>query len=176
MSRDFADDLRATVERACRLLDAMPAEVATRRPAPGKWSPIEILGHLIDSASNNHQRFVRAQFSEDLRFDGYAQDAWVLAQAYQAAAWPDVVSLWRSLNLHLAHVMEQTPRVELERLRTVHNLDQLAWEVVPRDESTTLEYFMRDYVGHLKHHLQQIDPKMSDAPRRQRESSVLKTT
>jgi hypothetical protein len=172
---DFADDLRATVERASASLQAMPADFATRRPAAGKWSPIEIIGHLIDSASNNHQRFVWARFREDLRFDGYAQDAWVVAQDYQSAPWLDVVSLWRAYNLHLARVMEQTPDAELRRLRTDHNLDQRAWEVVPRDEPTTLEYFMRDYVGHLKHHLRQIDPTLADPPRRQRQNSVLKT-
>jgi hypothetical protein len=41
--------------------------------------------------------------------------------------------------------------------RSRHNLDQMAWQPVPRDQPATLDYFMADYVGHLKHHLQQID-------------------
>ncbi|MEZ4415745.1 MAG: DinB family protein [Gemmatimonadota bacterium] len=165
---DFAQDLRTTVEHASTVLSAMPPGVGTRRPGPGKWSPIEILGHLIDSASNNHQRFVRAQFREDLSFDGYAQDEWVTAQSYRAATWSEVVDLWRAFNLHLAHVMEQTPTAELRRPRADHNLHQIGWELVSPDEPTTLEYFMRDYVGHLKHHLQQIDPGLCDPPRSQR--------
>ena len=65
---DYADDLRATVVRASASLAAMPDEAAARRPAPGKWSPKEIVGHLVDSAANNHQRFVRAQSQDDLVF------------------------------------------------------------------------------------------------------------
>lgn len=168
MKRDFVEDLTTTVERASPLLHAMPSHLTSRRPSPESWSPIEILGHLIDSASNNHRRFVRASLGEDLRFEGYAQNAWVATQAYQSARWGEIVTLWRAFNLHLAHVMERTPASSLERRHTEHNLDQIAWEAVPREEPTTLEYLMRDYVGHLKHHLRQIDPDLSDAPRRQR--------
>jgi hypothetical protein len=66
------------------------------------------VSHLIDSAANNHQRFVRACRGEDLRFEGYAQDAWVAAQAYESAHWDEIVTLWRTHNLHLAYVMDQT--------------------------------------------------------------------
>ncbi len=174
MGFDAAEDLRATVERASERLAAMSVDDATRSPAPGKWSPLEILGHLIDSASNNHQRFVRARFREDLRFEGYAQEAWVTAQAYASEPWAEVVVLWRAFNLHLAHVMERTTEAERVRLRPDHALDQLAWEPVPPGEPATLEYFMRDYVGHLKHHLRQIDPELADPPRRQRPGGALK--
>ena len=93
---DYADDLRATVGRASASLSAMPDEAAARRPAPGKWSAKEIIGHLVDSAANNHQRFVRAQFQDDLIFSGYAQDRWVSVQRYQDAPWQDLVTLWRT--------------------------------------------------------------------------------
>jgi hypothetical protein len=127
-----------------------------RRPGPGKWSPREIIGHLIDSASNNHQRFVRAQFQDDLIFPGYAQDEWVAAQRYQDAAWEDLLTLWRSFNLHIAHVMETVPEEQRLRQRVRHNLDQLAWRPIPREQPATLDYFMGDYVAHLKHHLAKI--------------------
>ena len=81
----------------------------TRRPAPGKWSPREIIGHLIDSASNNHQRFVRASFQDDLVFAGYDQDRWVAMQRYQEARWEDLLTLWASFNRHLARVMASDP-------------------------------------------------------------------
>ena len=165
---DFADDLRATVMRASAALRAFTPEQAARELRPGKWSPAEIIGHLVDSASNNHQRFVRAQFRTDLRFDGYDQDAWVGAQAYRTASWPLLLDLWESFNLHLARVMETTPQDVLRAVRNDHNLHQLAWEMVPEDEPVTLEYFMRDYVGHLKHHLRRIDPDLADPPARQR--------
>jgi hypothetical protein len=95
MRQDFAEDLATTVQRASPLLYAMPSHLASRRPFPQRWSAIEIVGHPIDSASNNHQRFVRACLGEDLRFEGYAQDACVAAQAYHLAHWDEIVELRR---------------------------------------------------------------------------------
>ena len=153
---DYAADLVATVERVARELAAVPAETASRRPAPGKWSAQEIVGHLVDSASNNHQRFVRARWQEDLVFPGYDQDAWVAAQRYDLADWRELVALWRGFNLQIARVMEGTPEDVRLRAHSRHNLDQIAWRAVPADRATTLDYFMRDYVAHLQHHLRQI--------------------
>ena len=153
---DYIRELRSAIERASPLLAAISDEESRRQPAPGKWSPREIIGHLIDSASNNHQRFVRARFQDSLVFPGYDQDAWVKVQAYREAPWPELLSLWRTFNLHIARVMELTPREARERVRTEHNLDQLAWKPIPRNQAATLDYFMSDYVGHLKHHLTQI--------------------
>jgi hypothetical protein len=156
--QDYVSDLRATIEKATPLLEGMSEEKTLCRPAPNKWSPREIIGHLVDSASNNHQRFVRAQFQEELIFPGYDQDAWVSSQRYQDAPWPDLVALWRTFNLHIARVMEATPDAARQRSRTTHNLDLLAWMPVPRDRPATLDYFMSDYVAHLKHHIRQIFP------------------
>jgi hypothetical protein len=134
----------------------MSEERSRLRPQPGKWCPREVIGHLIDSASNNHQRFVRAQFQDDLVFSGYEQDAWVSLQRYRDAPWEDLIVLWRSFNLHIARIMDSVPIDERVRLRPRHNLDELAWKPVPRDEPATLDYFMSDYVAHLQHHLAQI--------------------
>ncbi len=134
----------------------MPEQDVSTPVAAGKWTPREILGHLIDSASNNHQRFVRAQFKDDLVFPGYDQDAWVEVQAYEKAPWPELVDLWRSFNLHLAHVMANIPEQVRFRRVTDHNLDKIAWMTVPADQPATLDYFMADYVDHLEHHLHQI--------------------
>ncbi|MFL5622209.1 MAG: DinB family protein, partial [Gemmatimonadaceae bacterium] len=72
--QDYVIDLRESVENATAVLERMSDEASRRRPAPEKWSPREIIGHLGESASNNHQRFVRAQFQESLIFAGYEQD------------------------------------------------------------------------------------------------------
>lgn len=153
---DYVRELRWVVERGTPALLALSDADSGRRPAPGKWSPREVLGHLVDSASHNHQRFVRAQFQDDLIFPGYDQDAWVAAQHYQTAPWVDLITLWRAFNLHLARVMAAAPDAVRTRARTRHNLDQIAWQTVSVAEPTTLEYFMRDYVAHLRHHLRQI--------------------
>src|SRR5437764_8545226 len=104
--QDFLDDFRTTIDVAAKQLLKISAEKSQVPRAQGKWSPKEIIGHLIDSASNNHQRFVRAQFTDDLIFAGYEQDAWVSVQQYGRESWPLLVQLWKSFNLHLAHVME----------------------------------------------------------------------
>lgn len=153
---DYTKDLEKAVEAAFRSLSALPEEAAARRPAPGKWSPKEIIGHLIDSAANNHQRFVRAQFQDDLVFAGYAQDEWVVAQRYQDAPWGELLELWRAYNRHIARLIEAMPDEARMRERRRHNLHQVAFRTVPPDSSTTLDYFMRDYVLHLHHHLRQI--------------------
>jgi len=96
------------------------------RRAPGKWSPKEIVGHLIDSAANNHQRFVRAQFQDNLIFTGYEQQMWVSAQHYGEASWPSLVSLWKMYNLHLLHLISHIPVHRLTRLQQEHSLHRIA--------------------------------------------------
>ena len=154
--QDVLEDFVRTVEEAAaRLLSLTDAE-ASAPPAAGKWSAKEVIGHLVDSASNNHQRFVRAQLKEDLVFEGYAQEDWVRVQAYGDEPWPHLVNLWKFYNLHLAHVIERAPERERLRPRREHNLHEIGWAPVAREEPATLEHLMRDYVGHLKSHLRQI--------------------
>lgn len=93
---DYITDLRETVDRAAEQLLEVSEEAAAVRPSPGRWSAKEVVGHLIDSAAHNHQRFVRAQWQERLVFAGYEQDAWVAAQRYGDAPWVELVVLWRA--------------------------------------------------------------------------------
>jgi hypothetical protein len=154
--QDCVDDLRSTLSiEAARLLGISEND-AGRRPSPGKWSPKEIIGHLIDSAANNHGRFVRAQLTDDMVFRGYDQEAWVRLQRYNERPWTDLVSLWQEYNTHIASVIEGIPPERLSLLRSTHNLHEVAWRTIPRDQPATLDYFIRDYVGHMKHHLAQI--------------------
>jgi hypothetical protein len=121
---------------------------ATRLLAAGKWSRKQILGHLIDSAANNHQRFVRAQEQPSLVFPGYAQNHWVSCQRYSERAWSDLVALWESYNRHLAHVVASIPE---ERRAT--------WCVIGDGEPVTLGFLVTDYIRHLRHHLEQIEAR-----------------
>ena len=73
--------LASTVDAAYGRLQAMAEEQALAAPAGMKWTRKEILGHLLDSASNNHQRFVRAQFQPEMTFPRYVQDQWIAAQS-----------------------------------------------------------------------------------------------
>ncbi|MCC7013049.1 MAG: DinB family protein [Planctomycetes bacterium] len=150
-----AERLRRAVDASLPRWLALTEEQAAEPLAPGKWSRKELLGHLIDSASNNLQRFVRAHFQSDLVFAGYAQDEWIRVQHYGERPLDELVTLWRALNAHIAHVIEHTPLEITERSRLEHNFHQIAWRRVPSGAPATLGYFHADYVGHLEHHLRQ---------------------
>ena len=79
--------IEKTVDDACNRYQRLPAEIIAARPDPGEWSIKEIFGHLIDSASNNHQRFVRLQITDNLSFPDYSRDngTWIAVQKYQEA-------------------------------------------------------------------------------------------
>lgn len=153
---DYVTELRDAVDAATPRLIAL-GDASARRPAPGKWSPREIIGHLVDSASNNHGRFVRGQLQDDLIFPGYAQEDWVRIGRYADAPWHDLVTLWRTFNLHIARVMEGTPEEVRLRPRARHNFDVIGVPV-SQDRPACLDDVMRDYVAHLRHHLKQIFP------------------
>jgi hypothetical protein len=156
----YVSELRTIVDReSARLLGAAP-DAVDRRPANGGWSAKEILGHLIDSAAVNHQRFVRAQW-QDLVFAAYAQDDWVTAQKYQDAPWIELVALWREYNRHIARVMAAIPIDVRMAPKRLHNLHEIAMTPAPKDEPATLDYLMKDYVEHLQHHLKQIDARIA---------------
>jgi hypothetical protein len=156
MTEDVIEDFRRTIEEASARLLSMTEGEARAPLAEGKWSAKETIGHLIDSASNNHQRFVRAQFKEDLVFDGYAQEGWVRAQKYNEEPWPLLVGLWRHYNLHLAHVMAHAPEHSRAAARAEHNFHEIGFAPVSKDEPSTLGHLMLDYVSHLKNHLRRI--------------------
>jgi hypothetical protein len=156
---EFIATFTSTVSNAAEQLLTISDADASEARAPGKWSRKEIVGHLIDSAANNHARFVKAQATDHLLFDGYDQDAWVQVQRYKEQSWVDLVELWRAYNLHLAKVMGSADRAVSDRPRTRHNLDQVAFVRISRDRPATLTDFMRDYVAHLEHHVRQaVDP------------------
>ena len=123
------------------LLSKLSEEEISFRPAPTKWSIKETLGHLIDSATNNHHRFVRAQF-EDKPLITYNADDWVAASHYQTMSSVHMISFWHLYNHHIAELIKQIPAEILER------------ECNSGDESPhTLVWLFDDYVVHLEHHL-----------------------
>lgn len=151
----LASELAETVNRAADQLRALP-EAQADRAIDGQWSAKQLLGHLIDSAANNHQRFVRAQFTNDLVFQGYAQEDWIRVQYYVDEPWSAMIDFWQLYNLHLAHVIAHIPDDILTQPRHPHTLDKIAWQVVPADQPATLDYLIRDYIGHLQDHLKQL--------------------
>ena len=140
-----AERLSQSVDAALPALSRIQDGPAGQPRGPGKWSPKQVLGHLIDSAANNHQRFVRGQQPGDIHQPGYAQEHWVAVQHYNERSWTDLVELWAAYNRHLAHVIAHIPDTLREKTCSI--------EPYP---PATLEYLAVDYVDHLWHHLKQI--------------------
>ena len=113
----------------------------TQRPASEKWSAIEILGHLTDSALVNLHRFVRCTYESDFTLT-YAQDEWVTAQHYKDADVNELLALWQLLNNQIITVLEKYPA---HRKQAMCN-------------NETVEFLAADYVDHMRHHLYQIIP------------------
>ena len=138
--------LASVVSRALPVLSAISELTASRKPSPDKWSHKEILGHLVDSATNNHQRFVRLQLGPELSLPGYEQDGWVRVNRYQETPWTEIVALWAAYNRHLATVIASIDPNALGHV----------WHSPGGD--VTLAFLAADYVEHMNHHLHQIDP------------------
>lgn len=153
--KEFLFEQKLNIKKLFNELNSLDDKITQIRPE-GKWSIKEIIGHLIDSASNNHQRFILSQFTEDLIFPGYNQDDWVKTQNYNSAEWSLLLNTWYNFNLILINSIENINEKQLKSERKNHNLNEIAWQVVDKSEPATLEYFIKDYFGHLNHHINQI--------------------
>jgi hypothetical protein len=142
----IAADLHAAIGDGLQLLQQVDETRTTRRANAGGWCAREVLGHLIDSACNNHRRFVLGQLPGTTKFDGYDQDPWVARQHYDKEPWRDLVALWGAYNRHLAHVMSCTAVEDAERTALSPDGSQ----------QVSVLLLMEDYVRHLRHHLAQI--------------------
>jgi hypothetical protein len=141
----IATDLGRTVAQAKPMLTGLTNADTSVRPSSKKWSKKEILGHLLDSASNNHQRFVRATLQGQLIFPGYEQDKLVDLQNFNEMDWGFLVDYWASYNRFLAHVLSVLPAKAAKVTCVIGN-----------HAPATLEFIAEDYVAHLKHHLNQM--------------------
>jgi len=131
------------IEIAPPMLMELGEESMSAKPLPGKWSKKEILGHLIDSATNNHQRFVRGQFelNPEIR---YNQDKWNEFSFHQHIASNQLITFWVLYNKQLLEIIKRIPAENLSR------------HVKVGEKLLTLEFLIVDYVDHLEHHLKQL--------------------
>ena len=141
---EIASELDRVLENSAGPLLAIGEESAGNRPQPESWCKKEILGHLIDSASNNHQRFVRLQLAPSLVMPAYEQNGWVRSQNYAGRPWRDLVELWLAYNRHLVHIIRNADA----------SAAQHVWKASAGD--TELQFLIEDYLRHLRHHLEQI--------------------
>jgi len=143
--KDIARQIRSLISTAEPQLSRMNHDEMRFKPDPHKWSKKEILGHLIDSAANNHQRFVRAVNKVAGQFPTYDQDEWVRIQRYNEMSWSFLVTFWSAYNSHLCHIIECIPE---DAESSPCNIG--------KEEPVTLEFVVKDYLRHLQHHLKDM--------------------
>ena len=143
--------MKETISELNRIIEDIAGKSAETRDwsyksAPEKWSKKEIIGHLIDSAQINLQRFVRCTYLENFKLV-YEQDEWVRAAHYQDADITEILTLWRLLNRQIVRVLSDYPvdrlRAQCDNSRTTQSFH-------------TVEWLAGDYIAHMKHHLNQI--------------------
>jgi hypothetical protein len=143
--KELSEQLKSVVEAAEPRLREISNPESENPVLSGGWSRKQLLGHLIDSASNNHQRFVRAAQQSSLDFPGYDQEGNIRVEAPQEADWPLLVSLWAAYNRYLAHIIARLPESKLETPCRIGS-----------GAPVTLRFIATDYLTHLLHHLSQI--------------------
>ncbi len=139
-----ATQLVSTIHDASSKLRAFTDADVSAPLGPGKWSRKQIMGHLIDSASNNHQRFVRSQLRGEHADPGYDQEGCIRVADPNSLAWPLLLDLWTNYNLYLAHILARIPA----EAAGIH------WRTGEKPE-VTLQFVAEDYLRHLKQHLVQ---------------------
>jgi hypothetical protein len=145
MPQHLALALQEAVDREALNLRAIAERAASVKSLPQVWSKKEELGHLIDSAANNHVRFVRAVLEMEFRGPGYEQDGWVSLHGYHEMPWADIIDFWQRYNHFLAGLVERIPD------------DRLVVRCVVGDSvPVTLKFLIEDYVLHMQHHLDHI--------------------
>jgi len=133
------------IDSACNALQTISEQDGLRTFRGGGWTRKEILGHLIDSALNNHQRFVRAALEGRYEGPTYAQTGWVNMHGYASMPWAQLVEHWALQNRLLGEVVMRIPEGRLEAPCRVGSKDPV-----------TLRFLIEDYLQHLHHHLAQI--------------------
>jgi hypothetical protein len=141
----ISEKIREVIEEAKPELLKISPGAAEKKENSNKWSKKEILGHLIDSASNNHQRFVRGAQNIAGNFPDYSQDSWVEIQHYNDMNWPDLVEHFYQYNLHISRLIEA---LQGNVLNNPCNIG--------KENPVTLKFVIEDYLRHLKHHIEQI--------------------
>lgn len=143
----IVSELKGLVEDMPSRVDTLSAEAMHHKPNPDKWSRKEILGHLVDSALHNWQRFVKVQFApQPFVFESYEQDKLVLTNQYQQLPAAEILSLWIALNRQVIHVLDNVSADKLDYV-TINAGSGL---------QHSLLWLAEDYLAHLKHHLHKL--------------------
>ena len=143
MTESAINRLKYILDIVPNILTEIGEENMSVKPLPTKWSKKEIIGHLIDSATNNHQRFVRGQFEHNPEIR-YEQNKWNEFSFYQQIDSNQIIAFWTIYNRQLLEIICRI------------SADNLKKQVKVGDNLLTIEFLIVDYVEHLEHHLKQV--------------------
>jgi hypothetical protein len=144
------DAFRSAVDRLHELLEKTEETSVGIQLSADAWSLKEIVGHLIDSASNNHQRFVRLQIENLEGFPAYEAEQWIRIQQYNRMDWDLLKSLCMHYNLMILGIVERIPEKCLSN----------SWS--GDDEQRTLQWLVNDYYRHLRWHTDHYQRRASE--------------
>jgi len=154
----YYETLHNIIQQALPQLQSIDQKEFNLKPSVSKWSKKELMGHLIDSACNNHQRFLRAEQQGNLIFWGYDQDHWVVKNNYQNRDLEEVLATWLAVNQHLGYLIKGLSEELLNKETTEHNFHKICMNLLQEKEISTLSYLVWDYLFHIEYHLNQIIP------------------
>ena len=145
MSIELGEQFQDRITVAGDGLARVTEEQAAQPWREGGWLRKEVLGHLLDSAANNHLRFVVAALAGEYDGPSYDQQGWVRLHAYRRLPWGELLERWRLLNAVLAALVAEIPDTALE-----------AGCRIAGAAPVTLRFVITDYLRHLDHHAGQI--------------------
>ena len=150
----MSNELRSLVNDWEPVLTSLPEDIISQRKNSQNRTIRQIVGHLIDSASNNTHRIVHLQYQKSpLTFPNYAtsgnNDRWIAIQDYQNEEWVTLVQLWKYSLLHISHVIKN---VSSEKMTN-------EWISGP-GKKVTLKAMIEDFPRHLTLHLAEISELM----------------
>lgn len=149
-------EFQGLLENFYKRMQETDESICSIKLSDDKWTLKEMVGHLIDSASNNHQRFVRLQIDEKLEFPAYDPEKWNQVQKVNSLDWQLLISLWKNYNELLLHLIKNIDEKSLKNF-WIKNTEQL-----------TLEFIVNDYFRHLKWHLDLFEKRVGEIMKREK--------
>jgi len=144
------ENYKMIVDSFYKTMTETPESITGEKISEDAWTLKEIVGHLIDSASNNHQRFVRLQFGNLLDFPAYDAESWIRAQRYADMDWKQLITLWYSFNCVLLKVIEHIDSKSLENV----------W--IKGENALSLGSLVNDYYRHMKWHIDHFEKRVEE--------------
>lgn len=144
------ETFRKSIEAFYEVLRKQSDELASVRLSEDKWSLKEMVGHMIDSASNNHQRFTRLQQQSELQFPAYEAEPWIAVEKPRDCSWETLSGLWYEYNKFLLHIVSTIDEKALSHV----------W--IKGSEKLSLSHLVEDYFRHLEWHRELFDSRLKE--------------